>query len=48
MSIEYELNYLEGDWWFDLGISYQKTPYHHEHKKVITVSLVFFSVYVRW
>ena len=48
MSIEYGLNCLEGDWWFDLGISYQKTPYHHEHRKVITVSLVFFSVYIRW
>ena len=48
MNIECMLNCLESDWWFDLGVSYQKTPYHHTHKKVMTLSLVFFSVYIRW
>ena len=53
MRIECMLNNLDedwmnGDWWFDLGISYQKTEYHHQYRKVFTIALVFFSIYIRW
>jgi hypothetical protein len=49
MNIELTLNTLDNkEWWFDLGISCQKTNYHHQKKYVFTISLVFFSVYVRW
>ena len=49
MNIELTLNTLDNkEWWFDLGISCQKTDYHPQKKYVFTISLVFFSVYVRW
>ena len=48
MSIECMLNNLEGDWWFDIGFSYQKTDYHHKYRRVITIAMVFFSIYIRW
>jgi len=48
MSIECMLHKLEGDWWFDLGISYQKTYYHHTHRRVVTIAIAFFSIYIRW
>ena len=48
MNIELTLNTLDNkEWWFDIGMSYQKTHYH-EKKRVFTIALVFFSVYVRW
>jgi hypothetical protein len=47
MKIEIIWNELEGDWWFDLGISYQKTPYHPEYKRVIAFSFIIFSIYIR-
>lgn len=46
--MEIKWNELENEWWFDLGISYQRTPYHPKHKKVITISLIIFSIYIRW
>ena len=36
--MEIKWNELENEWWFDLGISYQITPYHPKHKKVIPSS----------
>ena len=48
MDIECTLNRLEGEWWFDFGISYQRTEYHHKHKRVITIALLLVSLYIRW
>lgn len=48
MIIEFNLNRLEGDWWFELGISIEKTEYHPSKKMVLTIALAFASVYVRW
>ena len=48
MSIECMLNNLGGDWWFDLGISYQRTDGHHKYRQVFTIAIVFFSIYIRW
>jgi len=48
MKIEVELNELEGSWWFDLGISYQKTEFHHKYKRVFTIGLGLAAVYIRW
>ncbi len=48
MIIEFMLNRLEGDWWFELGISIEKTEYHPNKKMVLTIALAFASVYVRW
>jgi len=36
------------DWWFDLGISYNKTYYHHTYRRVVTIAVAFFSIYIRW
>jgi len=48
MNIEVTLNTLDKkEWWFDLGVSYGRTNYHQK-KHVVTIALVFFSVYVRW
>jgi hypothetical protein len=48
MKIEFLLNRLEGDWWFDLGISCQKTDFHPNKKMVFTIALGFATVYIRW
>lgn len=47
MKIEFMLNELGGDWWFDLGLCYQPVM-HPQYKKVFTVSLVFATVYIRF
>ena len=46
MKIEISLNEITGDWWFDFGISYCKTMLNK--KNVITISIVFFSIYIRF
>ena len=48
MKIEFVLNRLEGDWWFDLGISCQKIEYHNCKKMVFAIALGFATVYIRW
>ena len=49
MKIEIALNTLDNkNWWFDLGISLQKTPYHHENKRVCAFEFIFFTIYLRW
>jgi hypothetical protein len=48
MSIEGMIHKIEGDWWFDLGISYNKTYYHHTYRRVVTIAVAFFSIYIRW
>ena len=48
ITIEFSLNTLDKkDWWFDLGISFGKTAYHSK-KYVLTIALVFCSIYIRW
>jgi len=47
MKIECSLNVLEKEWWFDLGLSIQKTKHHADYNFVTTLSFVFFSVYIR-
>ena len=34
-------------WWFELGVSYQTTEWH-KNKKLITIALCFWSIYIRW
>lgn len=48
MKVEIEWNEIENNWWFDLGLSYQKTQYHRQYENVVTVGLGIFSIYVRW
>lgn len=49
VTLEFEPNTFDKhDWWFDLGISASNTPYHPDHRYVFTVSLIFYTVYVRW
>ena len=49
MNIEVSLNTLgDNDWWFDLGISIDKTEYHPTHRYVLTLGLAFFSIYFRF
>ncbi len=48
MKIEVSLNTLDDkEWWFNLGLSYDKVHYH-EMKHVFTIGVIFFSIYVRW
>jgi hypothetical protein len=48
MKVEFNWNtFWDGEWWFDLGISYQNV-YHHEYKKVLTVGLGWATIYFRW
>ena len=48
MKIQVLLHTLDNkEWWFDIGISYQKAIYNRK-KYLITIGIVFFSVYVRW
>lgn len=48
MKVEITLNTLDNkEWWFDIGLSYQRTPYTRT-KQVFTIALLFFSVYIRW
>lgn len=48
MKIEFELNRLEGDWWFNLGIGCQKTEFHHEYNWVFDIAFGFCTLYIRW
>ena len=47
MKIEFAINKLDCEWWFDLGLSYQNVL-HPEYKKVFTISLIFASIYIRF
>jgi hypothetical protein len=47
MQIEFELNRCTY-WWFDLGISFQKTEFHPSKKWVFTLALGLVTLYVRW
>jgi hypothetical protein len=46
MKIEALLNELDGEWWFELGICYETIEF--EYKKVISISFVFFTIYIRF
>ena len=35
------------EWWFDLGISVGSSSYH-QYKRVMTIGLGLFSIYIRW
>ena len=49
MKIEFTLNtFHDGDWWIDLGISYQKTDFHPTHRRLFTVGLLITTLYIRW
>lgn len=49
MNIECSWNtFDDGDWWYDLGLSYCKTKYHKQNKNVFTIGLLLLSIYIRW
>ena len=48
MEFEIAFNSLDNEWWFDLGISIQKTNFHHKYNYVCTISLGFISLYFRF
>jgi len=59
MKLECTLNHLQcellppiEEWWFDIGFTYQTTPYYCVDKSpckyVVTIGLLFFSIYIRW
>jgi hypothetical protein len=47
MKIEFMLNKLDEDWWFELGIGCQQV-YYHQKKMVFTIALGFATIYIRW
>jgi hypothetical protein len=47
MKVEALLNEVDGDWWFELGISYDPNNIF-EYKKVISISFVLFTMYIRF
>jgi hypothetical protein len=48
MKVEFSRNKLDNDWWFSLGISYQRTEFHYIYNKAFTVDLGFWTIYIRW
>ena len=46
MKVEVLLNEFDGKWWFNLGLSYDNISF--EYKKVISISFVFFTIYIRF
>lgn len=49
MNIEFSLNTFDNEeWWFDLGISCQKTEYYHNKKMVFAIGLGIATIYIRW
>ncbi len=47
MKVNVLLNKLENEWWLDLGIGYEPNNLF-EYKKVISISFVFFTIYIRF
>lgn len=47
MEITAHFNELNGDYWFDLGISCHATIYN-KYKYVFTLGFGFFTIYFRW
>ena len=56
MKLEISYNTLEenknircfNDWWFELGISLTPTEFYKNYNYVLTLSLLFFSIYLRF
>lgn len=48
ITVEFAWNHLDDDWWFDLGIGCQPTPFHSEKKMVFTIALGIATAYFRW
>jgi hypothetical protein len=48
MKTEFVWNNFDGEWWFDIGISYQKTPFHPEKRRVLTFAIGIATIYFRW
>lgn len=47
MKVEFMINRLDHEWWFDLGISCQfKSRYNK--RGVIAIGLIVASLYFRW
>jgi hypothetical protein len=47
MEIEGGINNFENDWWYEFGISFHRTKYN-KYKRVFTISLIIYSIYIRW
>lgn len=47
LIVAIHLNELAGEWWFDLGVSIGNSGWH-EKKRVITIGLAVFSIYIRF
>lgn len=59
MKLECMLNHLQcelfppiKEWWFEVGLTYQTTEHYHrdyvQYRRVLIISLLFFSIYIRW
>ena len=48
MKVEIRLNELENDWWFELGVCFQKTEFHPTTRYVFTIGIMFFNIYIRF
>lgn len=48
MKIEILFNELCKEWWFDFGVSFQRTKQHPTKDYVFTLSIIFFSIYIRF
>jgi hypothetical protein len=49
MKTEFSWNTLDDvEWWFDIGISYQKTHYHPEKRRVLAFAIGIATIYFRW
>jgi hypothetical protein len=48
MEIKTEWNKLDKDWWFDLGICYERTYYNGDYNRVILIALGIATIYIRF
>jgi hypothetical protein len=48
IKVETSVNRLDDDWWFELGITWQRTPYHREFGRLFSLGLGLFTIYFRW
>lgn len=47
MKVEVSWNVLDKDWWFHIGVSYDRT-YYNEYKRVILIALGVVTIYIRF
>lgn len=48
MKLQLETHYLDGHWWFDLGLHFSPTDFNPDYDWVFGLSLGVATLYLRW